>query len=274
MTRNNIIWIEIEKEQKQYDNLNLFDVRDYNKFYLYSIITHSTAIEGSTLSERDVQMLFDEGLTSQEGKPIYDYLMNLDLKTAYEFAFEHAKKKTLVSSNFLKQINSFVMKNTGGINNTVAGTFDSCKGDYRLCNVTAGFEGHSYMNYQKIPSEVEKLCSEINKFKNETPNIKDAYNLSFDAHLNLVTIHPWVDGNGRTSRLFMNYIQYCLGVTQTKIRIQDKDDYIKALKKSQDSKSPEPFREFMAIQQLKTLQEEVSNYLASQKKSEEFQLLF
>lgn len=35
---------------------------------------------------------------------------------------------------------------------------------------------------------------------------RERYELSFNAHLNLVTVHPWVDGNGRTARLLMNYI--------------------------------------------------------------------
>lgn len=39
--------------------------------------------------------------------------------------------------------------------------------------------------------------------------LREQYELSFNAHLNLVTIHPWVDGNGRTARLLMNYIQFC-----------------------------------------------------------------
>ena len=56
---------------------------DYNKYYLYSIVTHSTAIEGSTMTEVDNQLLFDEGLTAK-GKNIIEQNMNLDLKAAYE----------------------------------------------------------------------------------------------------------------------------------------------------------------------------------------------
>ncbi len=52
---------------------------DYQKFYLYSIITHSTAIEGSTVTEFENQLLFDEGITAK-GKPMVEQLMNLDLK--------------------------------------------------------------------------------------------------------------------------------------------------------------------------------------------------
>lgn len=49
---------------KQYVELGIASQIDFNKFYLYSIITHSTAIEGSTVTDVEAQLLFDEGITS------------------------------------------------------------------------------------------------------------------------------------------------------------------------------------------------------------------
>ena len=65
----------------RYRELEIDSQIDYEKFYLYSIITHSTAIEGSTITEIENQMLFDEGI-SAKGKTILEQLMNLDLKAA------------------------------------------------------------------------------------------------------------------------------------------------------------------------------------------------
>ena len=48
----------------EYNRLGIKQQIDYDKFYLYSIITHSTAIEGSTVTEAEAQLLFDEGITS------------------------------------------------------------------------------------------------------------------------------------------------------------------------------------------------------------------
>ena len=45
---------------------------------------------------------------------------------------------------------------------------------------------------------------------------REQYELSFNAHFNLATIHPWVDGNGRAARLLMNYIQFCYSLFPTK----------------------------------------------------------
>ena len=66
----------------KYRKLGISEQIDFQKFYLYSIITHSTAIEGSTLTEVEAQLLFDEGITSSK-RTIQEQMMNLDLKAAY-----------------------------------------------------------------------------------------------------------------------------------------------------------------------------------------------
>ena len=67
----------------EYKKLGIAEQIDYDKFYLYSLITHSTAIEGSTVTEIENQLLFDEGI-SAKGRSMQEQLMNLDMKTAYE----------------------------------------------------------------------------------------------------------------------------------------------------------------------------------------------
>jgi Fic family protein len=272
MKKEKDIWDLIEKEQAVYNSLKLGEIVDYNKFYIYSLITHSTAIEGSTLTEQDTQLLFDEGIT-QKGT-LVEHFMNLDLKASYEFAALESQKKTKISSEFLKELNALTMKNTGTIFNTALGSFDSSKGDYRLCGVTAGYGGKSYMDHKKVPDKVEALCNELNNRLDNTPALKDKYDLSFDAHFNLVTIHPWVDGNGRTSRLLMNYIQFYNKIVPTKIHKNEKEEYINSLRDSREKESNVPFREFMSKQHLKTLREEVGNFQREQNKSNKFTLLF
>ena len=77
---------------ERYKQLGIDSQIDYVKFYLYSIITHSTAIEGSTVTEIENQLLFDQGITAK-GKTIVEQMMNLDLKRAYE---ESIRKHCLV----------------------------------------------------------------------------------------------------------------------------------------------------------------------------------
>jgi len=238
---------------------------DYNKYYLYSIVTHSTAIEGSTMTEVDNQLLFDEGLTAK-GKNIIEQNMNLDLKAAYERSMELGEGHTPFSIGILKHLASLVMRRTGGEVNGLAGSFDSSRGDLRLVNVTAGAGGKTYMNFQKVPYKLEDFCREINERRKElleSPDIYEQYKLSFIAHLKLVTIHPWVDGNGRMSRLIMNHLQHEFGLVPSKVLKENKGDYIEAVKKSQEEESEVPFLTFMFEEHARNLQKEIENYKLS-----------
>ena len=259
------VWQEIEQLYQKFQQLGISEAVDYEKYYLYSLITHSTAIEGSTLTEAEAQMLFDEGLTAK-GKPLVYHLMNENLKKAYEFAKEEAKCKKPINSALLQKLNSTLMRTTGSIYNVMGGSFDSSKGEFRLCGVTAGIGGRSYMSYQKVPAKVDELCALLQEKQKTVGTFREQYELSFNAHLNLVTIHPWVDGNGRTARLLMNYIQFCYNLFPTKIFKEDREEYISALRLSQEDEVNQPFLDFMAGQLKKSLSLEIERFNTSQKK--------
>ena len=96
------IWQEIGKLYQKFQELGISEAVDYEKYYLYSLITHSTAIEGSTLTEAEAQMLFDEGLTAK-GKPLVYHLMNEDLKKAYELAKAEARNNDVSHSGIFAE---------------------------------------------------------------------------------------------------------------------------------------------------------------------------
>lgn len=81
--------------------------------------------------------------------------------------------------------------------------------------------------------------------------------LSFLAHFNLVSIHPFYDGNGRTTRLFMNYIQQKAGLPLGIVFKEDRKDYIQALTDSRQKEDVSIFTGFMYGQYSKFLQEEI-----------------
>ena len=254
----------LEKLIAQYRELGIDNQIDYEKFYLYSLITHSTAIEGSTITELENQIMFDHGV-SIKGKSIEEQSMNLDLKIAYEKAIEFAKQHKQISTEVLIALSALVMKNTGKDYKTVLGDFSSARGELRLLNVTAGVGGRSYMNYSKVPSKLAELCEQINTWRAHTKekSIRELYMLTFDAHYNLVTIHPWADGNGRMARLVMNMLQFEFGLIPTKILKEDKEDYIKALVATREDDDLNIFRDFMSSMMEKNLQNEITSYLES-----------
>ena len=100
------------------------------------------------------------------------------------------------------------------------------------------------MNYLKVPAKVDELCAILQEKQKTVGAFREQYELSFNAHLNLVTIHPWVDGNGRTARLLMNYIQFCYHLFPTKIFKEDREEYILSLRQCQDEETNQPFLDF------------------------------
>lgn len=134
---------EIIAVLNEYNSLGTNQQLDYDKFYLYSIITHSTAIEGSTITEIENQVLFDNEISCS--KPISEQFMNLDLKKAYEQSFDFARKHEKITVGFLCSLSGTLMKNIDSSYNTVAGYFSSAKGELRLLNVSAGRGGKSYL---------------------------------------------------------------------------------------------------------------------------------
>ena len=260
---------KLEQLVTQYRELGIDNQIDYDKFYLYSLITHSTAIEGSTITELENQIMFDHGI-SLKGKSIEEQSMNLDLKVAYEKAIDFAKQHKPITIDMLISLSALVMKNTGKEYKTALGDFSSARGELRLLNVTAGVGGRSYMNYSKVPAKLAEYCNELNtmRAKAATMSVDSLYKLSFDAHYNLVTIHPWADGNGRMARLIMNMLQFEFGLIPTKILKEDKEEYIKALVATREDDNLDIFSEFMTSMMERNLQNEITSYLESIKDKE------
>lgn len=88
-------------------------------------------------------------------------LLHGSLKNTYELAREEAIHKTPITSSFLQTLNATLMRTTGSIHNVMGGSFDSAKGEYRLCGVTAGIGGRFYISYQKAPAKVTELCNQL-----------------------------------------------------------------------------------------------------------------
>lgn len=158
--------------------------------------------------------------------------MNLDLKAAYERSAELAASHTPVTVDMLVELASLVMKN---------------------------------MSYNKVPGKLSELCDRINAARqnSSTMNLQEQYEMTFDAHYELVTIHPWADGNGRTARLLMNQLQMEMGLIPAKILKEDKEEYIKVLVETREKEDPSIFRRWMTGLMIRNLRHDIDAYLES-----------
>ena len=261
MQKNTDMKSKLEDLVGRYRALGIDQQLDYDKFYLYSIITHSTAIEGSTITELENQIMFDNGI-ALKGKNLIEQNMNLDLKAAYEQALVFARQHSDVTVERLKELSALTMKNTGTVYHTKLGDFSSTNGDLRLLNVSAGLGGKSYMSFNKVPSRLEQFCYNLNVLRREAAKMSmhELYDMSFDAHFNLVTIHPWADGNGRMARLLMNWLQFEYGLIPARIFADDKEEYIKALVETRESDNLDIFRTFMSEMMIRHLTNDIAAF--------------
>lgn len=249
---------------QQYQEVGIAEQIDFDKFYLYSIITHSTAIEGSTVTEVEAQLLFDEGITSSK-RTMEEQMMNLDLKVAYDYGRKWIMRHDPITIDWLVTLAGKVMARTGSEYHSIGGDFSAAKGELRKLNVTAGIGGKSYLSYLKVPAKLAAFCEELNKRRRavNASDIAGVYDLSFWAHFELVSIHPWADGNGRMSRLLMNLLQWEFGVLPSRVLKEDKAEYIQALIDTREQEDINIFLDCMIGHHCHHLVTEINNYLKS-----------
>ena len=155
------------------------------------------------------------------------------------------------------------MARIGGEYKAMDGCFVASKGKLRKLNVTAGIGGSSYVSWTKVPEQLEAFCAELNRRRKsiDTSEAAAVYDLSFWAHYELVTIHSWADGNGRTSRLLMYLLQIEHGLLPTKVLKQDKAEYIQSLVDAREHEDINIFLDYMAELHCQHLRQDIDKYL-------------
>jgi Fic family protein len=205
----------------------------------------SNRIEGNTLTLQETALIINEGVTIG-GKSMREHLEAINHAQVIEFIKEIAKTDIDITEYIIKQINALILQ---GINREQAG-------EYR--NVPVMIVGSKHIPPQPylIQSQMENF---IYTYKNmELNNIHPVLIASY-LHDELVKIHPFIDGNGRTSRLLMNLYLISKGypITILKGDNDSKIIYYTALEESHTNNNSEPFNIFVAEAVKKALE----NYL-------------
>ena len=176
---------------------------------------NSNGIEGNNLTLRETQVVL-EGITVG-GKSIKEHLEAINHKKAILFLDDLVKDNEPISEWNIKNIHQLILKD---IDNENAGR-------YRKENVTIKGATHIPPDYLKVPELMEKLILTYNTWSEYHPIIQAAL-----LHGELVKIHPFVDGNGRTSRLLMNLVLMNNGYNPVIIKKESRLKYYEALDKA------------------------------------------
>lgn len=178
----------LKAEFDQYRNLDNVKIQEALAIeYTYE----SNRIEGNTLTLQETQLVIEKGLTIS-GKPLKEHLEAINHKEAIDFITDLVKEKEPLNERNLLQIHSIILKSIDKVN----------AGRYRKVPVL--ISGSTHIPLQ--PYLVQKLMEDYFLFYEENKSSLHPVVLSAEMHERLVTIHPFVDGNGRISRLVMNLI--------------------------------------------------------------------
>ena len=180
---------------------------------------NSNAIEGNTLSLNETRLVLEDGLTIGR-KSLKEHLETINHKEAITFVEKLAcSVEEEISERNIKEIHGLVMK---GIDPDYAGR-------YRDIQVRISGSSHVPPEPLHVPALMKKIMSNLDK--TEHPVVCAA-----KTHFELVSIHPFVDGNGRTARLLMNLILMKSGYVPAIILKNDQKRYYNALEKAQKGK--------------------------------------
>ena len=189
--------------------LNSGELKRLNEEFAVNNTYNSNAIEGSTLTLRETAMILREGITIAE-KPIKEHLEAIGHKDAFEYIIELTDRKTALSERIIKDIHSLVLM-----------ADRENRGVYRRVPVMILGAEHEPPQPYLVPKLMEELVLEYNEKLNTTEMIEAVALL----HLKFESIHPFVDGNGRTGRLLLNFELMKNGFLPISIKFTDRAKY-------------------------------------------------
>jgi Fic family protein len=173
---------------------------------------HSNAIEGNTLTLKETKVVL-EGITIG-GKPLREHFEVINHKEAIDYVEAIVQNQEGLSEWQIKSIHHLVLKNID----------DRNAGQYRQENVVIAGAEHLPPDYIKVPEAMAGLIAWY-RGSSELHPVECAARL----HVDFVGIHPFVDGNGRTSRLLMNFELMRRGFLPVIIPVENRLAYYDAL---------------------------------------------
>ena len=213
-------FLEIEKLKQAYnEKIKSLDKEEFEKFeetFFTELTYNSNAIEGSSLSLEDTNLILNEGLVPK-GKTLRE--------------INEAKNHKL-AINFINNYNGdldelFILKLHAIILNDISEKF---AGRYRETSVRIFKSDINFPDASKVPQLVKNLVYwyKINKSKMHPFEMAIIFSAKF------VSIHPFIDGNGRTSRLIMNFLLKKKKYPWINIYMKQRADYLKAVRRAND----------------------------------------
>ncbi len=246
MVINEDIYARIKEKKAELDSLRPLSKEQVERLrhqMNIELTYNSNAIEGNTLTLQETKLAIEEGITVG-GKPLKYYTEAINHEKALEKIEVIAKGKKRVTLSDIQEIHLMIMK-----------SISDYAGRYRDRRVTVVGAGFTPPN----PKKIIPLMVKLEKWMNSPQD--NAIEFAALAHYELVRIHPFFDGNGRTSRLLMNLILFRDGYPPTILKKLDRKKYYRVLREA-DRDNFTPLVNFVA----RAVEQSLNIYLNAFKK--------
>jgi len=210
----------LEEKKQRLDGFKPFSVDlvvNLREWFKIELTYTSNAIEGNTLSRAETALVVEKGITV-DGKTLQEHLEAVNHAQAFDWIMQRidTTKQDITESTILDLRQLILQK-----------IVDNQAGRYRTVPVRIAGSTVVMPNAMKVPDLMSEYVSWLQR------NTDHPLTVAVDAHFKLVSIHPFVDGNGRTARLLMNLLLMQVGYPPAIIRKEERKQYIASIEKAQ-----------------------------------------
>lgn len=236
---------EIDELKRQLDQIRTFENHRITEALELEYTFESNRIEGNTLTLRETDLVINKGLTVS-GKSMREHLEAINHGDAIHYVKELISKESVISKKEVLSIHNLILR----------GIIPEEAGRYRRIQVM--IQGSAHM--PPAPYLVEKQMEDYFIWYERNRLSLHPIVLAAEMHERLVTIHPFIDGNGRTSRLIMNMILLQNGFVIANIKGDNASrySYYEALDEVQTSGNKDAFIRFIAEVEKQSLERYLS----------------
>ena len=227
-----------------------FQIKNLDDYYTTFFTYESNRIEGNSLTHDETHLVINEGLTIG-GKPLKDHLEAINHKRAYQYIRDLVAHGKDLDEREVFNIHSLILRTIN----------DDYAGRYRNVSVRVLGSRYVFPNPLKVPDLMQSFLEWYERHKNTLHPVL----LAGEVHERLVTIHPFIDGTGRTARLIMNLIllQHGFPIVNISGEQKERQQYYAVLKHAQMEADRVPFLNFILEQEKKSLFHYISMFAGS-----------
>lgn len=208
---------EIDKLQQEIARrrpLKRDELKELREYYRIGLTYSSNALEGNSLTEIETKIVLEDGITIG-GKPLKDHFEAVGHGEAFDLLYRFSKRQGVTEADILKLHRLFYAR-----------IDQSNAGRYRRKNVIVTGALVSFPRPEELKETMRQFLTEMEEKRVKAHPVEYAALL----HLGLVTIHPFIDGNGRAGRLLMNLALLQQGYPITIIPPVIRNDYMAAVR--------------------------------------------